>query len=73
MSLSKENFIEAAEENIEAQKIYFEIHDKLTKNKDYNQIFISCYLCGHEGHISVNCDKYDNIKGNLNKHIFKIN
>jgi len=40
----------------EALKTYQEIHDKLTIDKDYKAIFVCCYLCGEEGHISVNCD-----------------
>jgi len=29
----------------EANKTYMEIHDKLTIDKNYNAIFVSCYLC----------------------------
>lgn len=57
LSLNKDDFIDTASMQYpEADKTYKEIHDKLTIDKDYNAIFVSCYLCGEQGHISVNCE-----------------
>jgi hypothetical protein len=57
----------------EADKTYREIHDRLTYHNDYNSIFVTCYLCGSKGHISVNCEEqFPDIEGNLKKQIFKM-
>jgi hyperpolarization activated cyclic nucleotide-gated potassium channel 2 len=47
LSLNKDQFREIADlQYQEAYKIYADIHYKLTDAKDYNAIFVSCYLCG---------------------------
>jgi hypothetical protein len=69
LSLSKQSFIETASQIMyrSALNTYVEIHEKLTRPPhDYSVIFVTCYLCGKEGHISVNCkEHFPGIKGNL--------
>ena len=56
LSLNKESFTETAlQQYPDANKIYYDIHHRLTNEKDFNAIFITCYLCGKQGHISVDC------------------
>ncbi len=72
LSLSKESFTQTAELYPEAHKTYMDIFDKLTDNSDYNSIFVTCYLCGGQGHISINCElKFQEIEGNLKRQIYK--
>lgn len=72
--MNKESFTDTAKlEYPEAFSTYNKIHEKLTVNNDYKAIFVTCYLCGIEGHISVNCEEnFPEIEGNLKKQIFKM-
>lgn len=72
LSLSKDSFIQTAELYPDALKTYQEIYLKLTNGSDYNSIFVTCYLCGGQGHISINCEqKFHEIEGNLKRQIYK--
>ena len=58
LSLDNETFIETSQiEYPEAYKIYSGIYERLSKNNDYNAIYMVCYLCGQRGHISINCEE----------------
>mmetsp|Transcript_26768 Transcript_26768/g.25790 ORF Transcript_26768/g.25790 Transcript_26768/m.25790 type:complete len:548 (+) Transcript_26768:611-2254(+) len=68
LSLNKESFLGTAELYPEALKTYQEKYEKLTQFNDFNEIFVACYLCGHQGHISINCEtNFHEIEGNLKK------
>jgi len=69
LSLSKQSFIETASQQMyrSALNTYIQIHERMSHPPhDYSVIFVSCYLCGKEGHISVHCDEhFPVIRGNL--------
>lgn len=69
LSLNNDSFTDTAHQQQyrSAERVYYDIYDKLSfPPHDYNAIFVICYLCGKQGHLSVHCEEHFNsIKGNL--------
>ena len=72
--MNKEDFVKIAQmEYPEAFKVYSDTNYRLSVNNDYAAIFVKCYLCGKEGHISIKCeDMFYEFEGNLKKQINRI-
>jgi len=49
-----------------AVKVYEDLRYKLIENpKNFTPLYLKCYHCQLKGHIAIDCDFYQHIKGNL--------
>jgi len=72
LSLPRKRFIEWAEEFPEAKEMHTTIAQKINKAQDVTDIGLVCYVCNRLGHMSVHCDQFFKIKGNLKRHLQRL-
>jgi len=69
MYLNQHEFLKTIfQKHINAQNQYEEIRFMMRENpNDYTPLHLKCYHCHGRGHIAIQCEYFDEIKGNLNK------
>lgn len=45
--------------------------DEINETNDLTILGLDCYICGEIGHLSVDCPKFENQRGNLRNHTFE--
>jgi hypothetical protein len=70
--ITKEDFMKIVKDDEDSLKIMKMIKRKIRKKKNLSGIGVSCYIWGRVGHISLDWKNFKKIKGNINKHLKRL-
>ena len=65
LTLTRPIFLETIDQFPEEVNTYFEIKRQIMEENDLSSVGVVCYVCGVLGHMSIHCDNFEKIKGNL--------
>ena len=65
--LPREEFLETLSFYPKSKKIFEEKCRQIEEEGRLDVIYVNCYLCGKLGHISLDCNRYNGIKGNIKR------